>query len=82
MSVYYSVLPVHKVQNGDQVFSIEKHIVGEWVKYNRNDGEILLEDDDNAQKVAAFSHYVFSESGGSAIALDLQGSYQPQFYAI
>ena len=67
------VVPVHKIRGKNFCYSIEEFLPGTWIKYNRNDGQVLVQNTISSQKMAAYSHFVFHVTDGAATVLDLQG---------
>ena len=60
---------------GDDFFTIEEYISGDFVKYINNTGELCTNEfDEFGQKAECLSHFSFEQSGKKLIVLDIQGS--------
>lgn len=54
---------------GEETYSIEPHLPGEYVKYSDNDGHTDVESD----TAMAFSYFTHHVSGGALVITDIQG---------
>nr|KAF6315591.1 transient receptor potential cation channel subfamily M member 6 [Myotis myotis] len=59
--------------SANQWFTIEKYMMGEFQKYNNNNGDEIAPSNTLEELMLAFSHWTYEYTRGELLVLDLQG---------
>uniref|UniRef100_A0A671QUR7 Uncharacterized LOC107662700 n=2 Tax=Sinocyclocheilus anshuiensis TaxID=1608454 RepID=A0A671QUR7_9TELE len=67
---------VHRTSNDIPYATLEKELLGDFVKYSVKDGKeinLMRRDSEAGQKCCAFQHWVYTQTDGNLLVTDMQG---------